>query len=258
MCIAEYSTTLALGGGRWVTCVHNFLEFSRTQVTLRLRLASTHLYRKYILYNTISWAVQMLNQPLLMSSCWVYLKPPTIRIHQFQPSPKHTRIHISYHAFHIYIIKIRWHDTAMPKSNASRKPFTGIHSYSDTRFTIYIIITAFNNFSPTQYISNNILHITCRNADQSYHKPFNRFINVQNTPFSFTIYFLSGDGLPWVTETGLDKVTGQDLVFSCPLYFFPQSFSSSFLPLFYCLISILQFPCASVWENTRAWVRHFL
>ena len=28
--------------------------------------------------------------------------------------------------------------------------------------------------------------------------------------------------------------------------------------LFHCLISILLFPCASVWENTRAWVPHFL
>ena len=57
----------------------------------------------------------------------------------------------------------------------------------------------------------------------------------------------------------LYKVTGQDFFFSCPLYFFPHSFSSSyFLPLFHCLISILLFPCASVWENTRVWVPHFL
>ena len=68
------------------------------------------------------------------------------------------------------------------------------------------------------------------------------------------------DGLSWVTDiTGLDKVTEQDFFFSCPLYFFPQSFSSSyFLPLFHCLISLLLFPCSSVWENTRAWVPHFL
>ena len=45
--------------------------------------------------------------------------------------------------------------------------------------------------------------------------------------------------------------------FSCPLYFFPHSFSFSyFLPLFHCLILILLFPCASVWENTRASVPH--
>ena len=57
----------------------------------------------------------------------------------------------------------------------------------------------------------------------------------------------------------LYKVTGQDLFFSCPLYFFPHSFSSSyFLPLFHCLISILLFPCTSVWENTLAWVPNFL
>ena len=56
------------------------------------------------------------------------------------------------------------------------------------------------------------------------------------------------DGLLWVTDvTGLDKVTRQDFFFSCQLYFFPHSFSSSyFLPLFHCLISILLFPCASV------------
>ena len=70
---------------------------------------------------------------------------------------------------------------------------------------------------------------------------------------------LLNNGLLWVTHvTGLHKVTGQDFFFSCPLYGFPQSFSSSyFLPLFHCLISILLFPCASVWENTRAWVPHF-
>ena len=67
------------------------------------------------------------------------------------------------------------------------------------------------------------------------------------------------DGLSWVTDvTGLDKVTGQDFFFSCPLYFFRQSFSSSyFLMLFHCLISILLFRCASVWENTREWVPPF-
>ena len=60
--------------------------------------------------------------------------------------------------------------------------------------------------------------------------------------------------LSWVTG-----LTGQDFFFSCQLYFFPHSFSSSyFLPLFHCLISILLFPFASVWENTRAWVPHFL
>ena len=53
--------------------------------------------------------------------------------------------------------------------------------------------------------------------------------------------------------TGQDKVTGQDLFLSCPLYLFPHSFSSSYLlPLFHCLISILLFPCASVQENTCA------
>ena len=54
-------------------------------------------------------------------------------------------------------------------------------------------------------------------------------------------------------------VTGQDFFLSCPRYFFPHLFSSSYLlPLFHCLISILLFPCAGVWENTRAWVPHFL
>ena len=65
--------------------------------------------------------------------------------------------------------------------------------------------------------------------------------------------FRRGDGLSWVTD-----VTGHDLFFSCPLYFVPHSFSSSyFLPPFHWLISILLLPCASVWENTRACVSHF-
>ena len=46
--------------------------------------------------------------------------------------------------------------------------------------------------------------------------------------------------------------------FSSRLYFFPYSHISSYLlRLFLYLISILMFPCASVWENTRA-VPHFL
>ena len=56
---------------------------------------------------------------------------------------------------------------------------------------------------------------------------------------------------------GKDRLIG--LLSSCPLYFFPYSRLSSFsLRLFNCLISFLLFPCASVWENTRAWVPSFL
>ena len=47
--------------------------------------------------------------------------------------------------------------------------------------------------------------------------------------------------------TGQDKATGQDFFFSCQLYFFTHSLSSSYLlPLFHCLISILLFFFASV------------
>ena len=57
----------------------------------------------------------------------------------------------------------------------------------------------------------------------------------------------------------LYKVTGQDFFLSCPRCFFPHLFSCSyFLPLFHCLISILLFPCGGAWEDTRAWVPHFL
>ena len=56
---------------------------------------------------------------------------------------------------------------------------------------------------------------------------------------------------------GCDRPSG--LHFSCPLCFFPYSrLSSNLLRLFRCLISFLLFPCASVWENTLAWVPHFL
>ena len=44
-----------------------------------------------------------------------------------------------------------------------------------------------------------------------------------------------------------------------PLCFFPYSSLSSYLlGLFLYLISFMLFPCASVWENTRAWVPYFL
>ena len=48
-------------------------------------------------------------------------------------------------------------------------------------------------------------------------------------------------------------------LFSCPLCFFPWSRLSSYLlRLFLYLISFLLFLCSSIWENTRAWVPHFL
>ena len=47
-------------------------------------------------------------------------------------------------------------------------------------------------------------------------------------------------------------------LFLCQLYFFPYSRLSSYLLLFLCLFSFLQFPFASVWENTRARVDRFL
>ena len=81
-------------------------------------------------------------------------------------------------------------------------------------------------------------------------------------PYSFnTVKKKKNCHSPMGLRDGLSWVTGQDLFFSCPLYFFPHSFSSSyFLPLFHCLISILLFPCANDGNitNTRAWVSHFL
>ena len=41
-----------------------------------------------------------------------------------------------------------------------------------------------------------------------------------------------------------------DFIFFCPIYCFPCSRISSYLPLFLCLNSFLLSPCASVWENT--------
>ena len=68
-----------------------------------------------------------------------------------------------------------------------------------------------------------------------------------------------GDWLSWVTDVTTLQGDWHDFFLSCPRYFFPHLFSSSYvLPLFHCLISILLFPCTGVWENTRAWVPHFL
>ena len=61
---------------------------------------------------------------------------------------------------------------------------------------------------------------------------------------------IAASGLPHVASC--HKVD-EDFFLSCPRYFFPHLFSASYLlPLFHCLISILLFPCAGVWENTRA------
>ena len=82
---------------------------------------------------------------------------------------------------------------------------------------------------------------------------------LKNNGMAF-IYFPRGlrDGVSWVTDvTGHEKWQDRT-VFSSLLYLFKQSFCSSyFLPLFHYLITILLFPCASVWENTRAWVPIF-
>ena len=57
----------------------------------------------------------------------------------------------------------------------------------------------------------------------------------------------------------LDVMSSRDFFISCLLCFFPYSRLFSYrLRQFLCLISFLLFPCASVWENTRAWVPHFL
>ena len=44
-----------------------------------------------------------------------------------------------------------------------------------------------------------------------------------------------------------------DFIFSCPLFFLPCSRISSYLLPFLCRISFLLFPCAGVWEITRAY-----
>ena len=47
----------------------------------------------------------------------------------------------------------------------------------------------------------------------------------------------------------MTDTTGQDLIFLCLLCFLHSLSSSYFLPLFYCLISILLFLYASVWKT---------
>ena len=54
---------------------------------------------------------------------------------------------------------------------------------------------------------------------------------------------------------GCDRPSGH--LSSCPFCFFPYSRLSYYLRLYLYLISFLLFPCASVWENTCAWVPPF-
>ena len=57
---------------------------------------------------------------------------------------------------------------------------------------------------------------------------------------------------------GSDRPPGLHFL-SCPFFFFLYSRLSSYLlRMFRCLLSFLLFPCASDFENTRAWVPHFL
>ena len=58
----------------------------------------------------------------------------------------------------------------------------------------------------------------------------------------------------WVADVRSLQGDWTVLLFSCPLYFFPLY---STRPVFHCLISILLFPYAGVWENTRAWQHEF-
>ena len=56
--------------------------------------------------------------------------------------------------------------------------------------------------------------------------------------------------------TGLDKMTGQDFFFSCPLYFFPQSFS--LLTFFLCFIALFQSCCSHAQVFGKTLVHEFL
>ena len=66
---------------------------------------------------------------------------------------KSTSIHLSHPAIHIFIKKLCRHHTALSQSNINRKPFTDIHSYPDTRPTIYI-----RTRHCFQQFSSNLIH----------------------------------------------------------------------------------------------------
>ena len=85
------------------------------------------------------------------------------------------------------------------------------------------------------------------------------YTHISVNSWSSRWWFQGGYWLSWVTDVTTLQSDWTGLLFLCRRYFFPHLFYSSyFLPLFHCLISILPFPCAGVWENTRAWVPHFL
>ena len=61
-------------------------------------------------------------------------------------------------------------------------------------------------------------------------------------------------------ERTVVRQSGLLFIYTCSLYFFPYLllFLSYLLPPHLYFIIFLVFPCASVWENTRAWAQHFL
>ena len=88
-----------------------------------------------------------------------------------------------------------------------------------------------------------------------YSSPF--FLSVEfHCTFSITSKMIHIMFINIVFWLGSDKPSARlDLFFLCHLYSFPYSRLSSYLlHLSLCLISFLLFPCASVSENTLAWL----
>ena len=129
------------------------------------------------------------------------------------------------------------------------------HIVPTTYTSIAITITVYTHFHAncnnyhancTHYLANS----TYKNLDYSLPRSAPQLLIITHWRTSRRIVVSDGrdDSTKWLDRT----------YFLCPRYFFPHLFSSSYLlPLFHYLISILLFPCAGVWENTRAWVPSF-
>ena len=120
---------------------------------------------------------------------------------------------------------------------------------------VFLLIQFHWTFSISYYILTNCVYYYGRGRvdDLSffeYLSPF-YFLSIEfHCTFSIPYKILHILFIIIVFRLGCDRPSG--LLLFVPAVLFLR------LRLFHCLISFLLFPCASVWENTRAWVPRFL
>ena len=148
-------------------------------------------------------------------------------------------------------------------------------SYSHTEwYLLFSLETTWSKWSKcllskTNYNNNNIIFISIiiiiKSCERRRVDDFSFFDCSSSFHFlliefhcTFFIYYIKCYQIMFIIVFwfGTDRLS--DSFFSYQLYFFPSPRLYSYLLCLFFFISFLLFPCASVLENTYAWVPHFL